>query len=399
VKYVALSETIGQTPAAALDSPSTIPFTTDSDQLKRKAILNLGGQLILLVVLTLFFCELAARFVVFIGKPAESQNPQHDIKYLVAKTVTNSDENVVLLGDSLIKQGLYPELITNKLRVINPHVRVVNLATSGGSQTDAVSYLEFLRTRQHVKPKLVVFDYEVSMTGFKTGERDFDFHQADSYLFKAKLDRPKTLLDKIKLLPSEYSYLYRQRGNIQHFLLDFLMAIPKPKAFQDKAFFNLHDASDIDSSESGMSPHHRVSSNKDAAEQERRIGASYEHSPRSGHFVYNRDAYSVIYKYCRDNNIPLLLVWLPHQSAIYRSFWYQAPYTEAWFEKEFAGYAKEPMLFALSLNHTLEDCKYYSDYHHLNTWGCIKASEKFAEALSQPTLRSLVASPAKENAK
>jgi hypothetical protein len=396
---VALSEIIGQNPAATLESPSTIPLIIDSDSLKRKAILTLVSQLILLVVLTLFFCELATRFVVFVGKPAESQNPQHEIKYLVAKTVSNSNDNVVLLGDSLMKQGLYPELITDKLKEINPQVRVVNLATSGGSQKDAVIYLEFLRTRQHVKPKLVVFDYEVSRTGFKTAESDYDFHQADSYLFQAKLARPKTLLDKIKLLPSEYSYLYRQRGNIQHFLLDFLLAIPKPKTFQDKAFFNLHDASDIDSSESGMSPHHRVSSDKDAAEQERRISSLYKHSPRSGHFVYNRDAYSIVYKYCRDNNIPLLLVWLPHQSAIYRSFWYQAPYTEAWFEKEFAGYAKEPMLFALSLNHMLEDCKYYSDYHHLNTWGCIKASEKFGEAFSQPNLRSLVAKTSKESTK
>ena len=108
-----------------------------------------------LMLLSLVVCEGFSRFFVFLSKPACSPNPQYDAKYLVADTVSGANDNITLFGDSLIKQGLYPELITSKLQSLNERVRVVNLATSGGSQEDAICYLEYLRGKG-IKPKLVI---------------------------------------------------------------------------------------------------------------------------------------------------------------------------------------------------------------------------------------------------
>jgi hypothetical protein len=310
----------------------------------------------------------------------------------VARTLNSNNDNVVLLGDSLMKQGLYPEALTAELKTINPRVRVTNLATSGGTQNIAISYLEYLRTRKHIKPKVVVYDFEVMMTGYGTGERDFDFHTNQSYLFNSILRKPKTLSEIVAASPSRCSYLIRQRGNIKHFVLDFLNLVTRPKAFQDNAFFTLHDVSDFESSGDGMSPHYRVASDVDLAEQEKRMNSNYDHSPRSSHFVYNSNAYSVITTYCQQHQIPLILLWLPHETSVYRAFWYKAPYTESWFKKRFAEYANEPFVFPVDLNILPERNSYFSDYHHLNNLGCVAASEKFAEVLKGPLCKLVVPS-------
>lgn len=352
------------------------------EQRKRKAIGLSLLRAVWIIALTLLSCELIARFIVFVGKPASSENAQHDIKYLVARTLSVDEDNVVLLGDSLMKQGLYPEEITAKLQIINPLIRVTNLAISGGSQNDAVSYLEYLRQNKKIKPKLAVYDFEVMLTGYKTAERDFDFHRDKSYLFNSVLRKPENLLETIAELPSRFSYLIRQRGSLKHFALDFFSLLARPKVFQDKSFFSLKDVSDTDSSVSGMSPHHRVTANIDMGEQQRRINSNFDHSPKSGHFNYNPKPYSIISDYCQAHQIPLILVWLPHQSSVYQAFWYKAPYTEPWFKEQFANYSKQPFIYPVYLN-TLPDVNfYYSDYHHLNTLGCVAASDRFAEALS-----------------
>ncbi|HEY9680490.1 MAG TPA: hypothetical protein V6C86_02765 [Oculatellaceae cyanobacterium] len=336
------------------------------------------------VIITFFFCEFIADFVVFLGKPANSQNPQYDIKAIVANTLWPKDDNVILCGDSLMKQGIFPELLAAKLHRINGHIRVVNLATNAGSQKDAICFLKYI-IKRGIKPRLVVFDYEVANTGFTTDEINQEWGQKKSYLFNGVLSRPTEFGKCCEIYASDLSLLIRHRGNLKHFTMDFLSSLPNPQQFKKRTFYDLDDVNDRGTSWSGMSPDHRLSSTQDKSNEHWRISYTSNYCPRSGHFAYNRNAYSYIIQFCQQNQIPLALVWLPHEKSVYNECWYQEPFDASFFRREFESYAKEPFVFPVFLNTLPEDYSMFSDYRHLSTYGCVKATELLADEMMRRT--------------
>jgi hypothetical protein len=363
--------------------------TTVSDACKRSSLKKFSIITLCLILLNLLACELVARFIVFLGKPASGANAQYDSKYLVADSVRAGDDNIILCGDSLMKQGIFPELLSRKLQNVNKHIRAVNLAISAGTQRDAIAYLDYIRSKG-VNPRLVVFDYEVAMTGYENAAGDGDWGQSKSYLFRGILSRPKDIKTACEVTLQDMSYLVRQRGSFKHFVLDFLAALPNAKLYKKQSYYEPSDISWKETSEAGMSPEHRFTPVNDWVNQKWRISFNYDHSPQGGNFHYNPDMYSMIIKYCQLYKIPLMLVWLPHESSIYGAFWYKAPLDAGYFRQRFEEYAKEPFVFPLYLNTLPDDCVYFADYKHLNTYGCVKATEAMAEALSQPKYEGLL---------
>lgn len=338
----------------------------------------------IVIVINLLACEFLTRFAVFLGKPANSQNPQYDVKTLVANTLWPGQDIVVLCGDSLMKQGIYPELLTAKLHRINEHIRVVNLATSAGSQKDAICFLKYIAKRG-TKPRLVMFDYEVANTGFPTDQINVDWGQGKSYLFNGVLSRPTEFGQCCEVYASDFSFLIRNRGSLKHFTLDFLSSLPNLARFKSKMFYELDDVNDHRTSWSGMSPDNRLMSELERANQSARIRYTAGHSPKYGPFNYNRNAYSYIIHYCQQNQIPLGLVWLPHEKSVYNECWYQKPFDASFFRKEFDSYSREPFVFPVFLNNLSDDEPFFSDYRHLNTYGCIKATEMLANEMLRRT--------------
>ncbi len=341
------------------------------------------------VLIALCAAELIGRFIVFNGKPASSSNPQFDTKYRVANSLRPSDANVVLCGDSLMKEGIYPELITASLKKDYPSVRASNLAVTGGTQLDAIKYLEYLKQRK-VKPRLVVFDFEVSNTCLPTMANNIDWGQTRSYLFKGMLSRPANLRETAQLLPSDISYIVRQRANIKRSLCDFFSALPSPKIFARKSFFDLNNSPQFEVSESGMAPNNKITPSVDWDEEKQKIGFFTPYCPQSAAYKYNPQAYSLIIEYCRLNQLPLLMVWLPHQTKVYDALYYKAPYDESWHKKRFEEYANLPSVFAEYLDAVPDDAIYFHDYRHLNNYGCVKSSELLVRALHKPEYKSLL---------
>jgi hypothetical protein len=341
------------------------------------------------VLIALCAGELIGRFIVFNGKAADSNNPQFDTKYRVANSLLASDANIALCGDSLMKEGIYPELITASLNKNYPSVRASNLAVTGGTQLDAIKYLEYLKQRK-VKPRLVVFDYEVTNTCLPTMANNIDWGQTRSYLFKGMLSRPRNLRETAQLLPSDVSYLVRQRANIKRSLCDFFSALPSQKIFAKKSFFDLNNSPQLEVSESGMAPNNKITATVDWSEEKQKIGFFTPYCPQSAAYKYNPEAYSLIIDYCRINQLPLLMVWLPHQTKVYEALYYKAPYDQSWHKKQFEAYTKLPFVHAEYLNVVPNDAIYFHDYRHLNTYGCVKASELLAQALHKPEYQSLL---------
>jgi hypothetical protein len=364
-------------------------FLKGTDASRRSSFIRLGVVTLSLILLNLLACELVARFIVFLGKPSSSANAQYDSKFLVADNVRKGDDNIILCGDSLMMKGIFPELLTRKLQKINKHIRAVNLAVAAGTQRDAITYLDYIRSKG-INPRLVVFDYEVAMTGFPNADGDRDLGQKKSYLFRGVLTRPKDPWGICDVLLEDCSYLIRHRGSFKHFLFDFLTALPNAKLFQKYSSEQLTDISCKDTTVAGMAPDSRFTPIDDWANQRFYMTNSREHSPQSGHFQYNPDMYSMIIHYCQQNKIPLIMVWLPHESSMYGAFWYKPPYDAAWFRQRFEEYSKEPFVFPVYLNTLPEDCINFADYKHLNTYGCMKATEAFADALSQPRYEGLL---------
>ncbi|HEY9759919.1 MAG TPA: hypothetical protein V6C97_32465 [Oculatellaceae cyanobacterium] len=327
--------------------------------------------------------ELASRYYVFVAKPANSNNPQYDSKFRVANTLSPTEDNIIFCGDSLCKEGVYPELITAKLRKVDKNAHATNLAITGGTQKDAVHYLEYLAHRG-VRPRLVVFDYEVSNTCLPTEANNIEWGQSHSYLFRAQLDRPRSLKGWIQIFPSDVSYLMRQRSNIKRSFNEFLQLLKQPSQFETKSFFDLRDAPEHEVSRSGMAPNNKLDGTLNWEEESHKIGFFKPYCPQSPNFKFNPDAYSIIIKYCQDKKIPLLLVWLPHQSRVYDDYYYKAPYDAKWQQEQFEALGKKANVSTEFLNTLPDDPIYFHDYRHLNTYGCIKTSEILADVLAKP---------------
>jgi hypothetical protein len=340
--------------------------------------------------LTLVLCEAAARFVVYLAKPSLCSNRQWDDKYLVAKTLNVHEDNIVLCGSSLSKQGFYPELITNRLKKINPNVRVTNLAANAGNQLDAVDMLEYLRQWRSIKPKAVVFDMEVANFALPRDATNSQGDRAQSYLFKGCLSRPTNFWQNLQLFAEDTSWLIRYRGGLKHLVMNYLSILGNFKELDRSGFYMLSDVNDFGVSLSGMSPDQRLLMDADWDEQQRRMSTSFKGSPKSGDFHYHSDVYSIIIEYCQKQHVPLILVWLPHQSSVYKALWYKAPYTEDWFRSKFEEFAKQDGVYPVYLNKLPLDYALYTDYRHLSNYGCVKASELFAETLLSPQYRFLI---------
>ncbi|HEY9680488.1 MAG TPA: hypothetical protein V6C86_02755 [Oculatellaceae cyanobacterium] len=338
--------------------------------------------------LCMICCEAICRFLVFLGKPTLSSNPQYHAKYLVSKTVAPWADNIVLCGDSLVKQGLYPELIAAKLQDINPNIRVVNLAVNGGSQSDAIGYLDYLRDVRCTKPRLVVFDYEVAMTA---SEIPFNPRTLASsgFLFDRNMQRHGKSWAELAFLPADWSILVRFRGSLKHMLMDFLGTVSVPSRFEERSTIELCNGVDAPSY-CGMSPVHAVTLNKDVAERDALVRTDWSQGPHNPSFKYHPEVYGPIIDYCQRNQIPLLLVWLPHERYMYNQHWYKTPYNENWFRARFEEYRNKLFVFPIYLNDLASDHSWFSDYRHLNTKGCIAVSEHLADELAKPQYRQLL---------
>ncbi|HEY9755269.1 MAG TPA: hypothetical protein V6C97_08910 [Oculatellaceae cyanobacterium] len=340
------------------------------------------------MILCFAACELIARFFVFCGKPALTSNPQYHAKYLVAKTVTPWKDNIVLCGDSLVKQGLYPELMTAKLQHINPNIRVVNLAVNGGSQSDAIGYLDYLRDIRCTKPRLVVFDFEVGATG-RTASSDSGTLASSGYLFDRLMQRQGRSWKELIHWPADLSMLLRYRGAIKHFFMDFFSVAVNPTLFEERSTIQLCNGGDAPSY-SGMSPVHNATLDAELNERDALVRTDWSNGPAGGHFSYHSEAYSPIIEYCQKNQIPLMLVWLPHEKYMYDRHWYKAPFKQEWFKARFEEYRQKLFVFPIYMNDLVSDHSWFSDYRHLSTKGCIAASDWLAEEMAKPQYRSLI---------
>jgi hypothetical protein len=363
--------------------------SSDRKTCERANVARYFTSSLLFVAVCLLLLELVCRFYVFVAKPANSNNPQYDSKLRVAGTLKPTEDNVIFCGDSLCKEGVYPELITAKLRKFDGKARATNLAITGGTQKDAVHYLDYLASRG-VQPRLVVFDYEVSNTCLPTEANNIEWGQSHSYLFRAQLDRPRNFKEWMQVFPSDYSYLMRQRSNIKRSFDEFFQALKQPGMFESKSFFELRDAPEHDVSRSGMAPNNKLDGTLDREEESHKIGFFKPYCPQSPNFKFNPNAYSIIINYCRERKIPLLLIWLPHQTSMYESYYYKAPYDAKWQRQQFEALSKTAHISTEFLNILPEDPIYFHDYRHLNTYGCIKSSELLADVLTKPKYLRLV---------
>jgi hypothetical protein len=302
------------------------------------------------------------------------------------------DDNVVLCGDSLVKQGLYPELIEAKLQKINEHLKVVNLAVNGSNQQDAIAYLRYLRDIRKIRPRLVIFDFQVMFTGLKEATTETEGGNPRSYLFARKLNSRPSFSENLSIIPSDVSVLIRQRGAIKHFIQSFFSVLMKPHLYDAQNSSPLINFDEPSSSRCGMSPNHNLILAKDVVKriEHDKDDLLWTPSPRKGNFRFNPEFYSPIITYCQQHQIPLMLVWLPHENLMYERYWYDRDHPEAWFRQRFEEHSKKLFVFPIFLNTLPQDSNYFFDYRHLSTYGCVKVSEMLSDVISLPKYRSLI---------
>ncbi len=173
----------------------------------------------------------------FCSHPLVSRHRQYDQKYMVANTMFPHNKYVVLMGNSMINKGVYPELLTELLKKGGiKDVRVVNLALDGGAQSDALKYLGFLAQRG-VQPALVIYNFDVQSTQHQSNM--FASNQDKTFLYNSLLDRPKDLRRSLLSNIDRTITLIRYREQYKTYIDDFFATCANDMAFSRSLFHHL----------------------------------------------------------------------------------------------------------------------------------------------------------------
>ncbi|MBS1954396.1 MAG: hypothetical protein JST89_09420 [Cyanobacteria bacterium SZAS-4] len=289
-----------------------------------------------------------------------------------------------------MKQGIYPELVTNLLHDKHVNVPFVNLAMNGGSQEDAIKYLDYLRSRG-VTPQLVICPFSVELFGFEQPLVNKHWGQTDSYLFQGLLARPHNLLKKLSLLPADISLFVRHRGSLKHKINEFVFWQGSARGMSELTERTLTDGTNLEISRMGMGPtSFMLDESYLELIRERMIEQTDLSSPRKAGYVFHPETYDLILNYCQKWHLNLCFVWLPQIDSFYDKYFYAPPYTHQYFRDLLFSYRRYPNVSTLDLNNGIEDLKYFVDFRHLSNYGNIKTSERLADCfLNDPQFKML----------
>ncbi len=373
-----------------MNSVSNSPGEQERKRYTLRFFLEFG----LALLIAFCFTELTTRFVVSLWLPPTSPAQLYEQKYLVARGLLPLHPYIIGVGDSLMKQGIYPELMTNLLHDKHVDVPFVNMAVNGGSQEDAIKYLDYLRSKG-VVPLLLIFPFSVENFGFEQPQLNMHWGQTDSYLYQGILARPHNLLKKLALLPADYSLFVRHRGSLKHKINEFVFWQGSYRGVCELTERPLRDGTNLEISRMGMGPcHSMLDESLMEIQRERFIKQRDAASPKKAGYIFHAGTNDLLLNYCQKWHLNLCFVWLPHIGSLYDKYFYAPPYTHQYFRDLLLSYRRYPNVSTLDLNTGIEDLKYFDDFRHLSTYGNLKTTERLADCLlNDPQFKMLREKP------
>lgn len=332
-------------------------------------------------VLTAAFLEGLARVTVVVGHPAQFGTQEFDIKHKVATTPpANGDPTIFFMGSSYISRGVYADLIEKRLNDRGQHVNVRNLASVGAFPMDELFLLK-TAIKHGAKPQRVIYEVIPLALGAEfAGQYSETFRE--SYRGSTEI-RPQGLLSGIQKSIEKHVFLVRYRAYFKEILSHWTrIALDAEKETNPDFDPKAH----IQCSPDGWLPDYSKVAPLDTLAQSvvgrsQFILATLKRTDNSGTGSLKYDCVIPVRDFCRENNIPLTLIWLPTHGD-FRTF------CERYLKKSdgeildsFQRVTKEWNCGFIDLHHD-DDISHYADCDHLNVRGAIEVSERIADELS-----------------
>ena len=349
------------------------------------------GNFVLAFLLCLLLVEMLSRFLVNMGEAPSSHSREFDTKYSLALTKPDKSEKkhaqIILLGNSYMMRGIYPELLKARLQAAGKKVSVRNLAASGSTPAMNQFLLESAMHKGN-KPRLVIYAISpVILNRHYLANDTGNPEQAFTHSYMGRCHGAKK-----KKLSCRAGALYMVR--YQDFLRNELRNAPS-RIFENSAAMKIRPERFplTEVSPDGWSPGYPVYAPE---EFNRRFAIAHASKTQRditerllGNFEWDPQPLQELQNYCQKNKLRLVYLWLP-EGPIWRDYYKRYKISET----DFAAHVSQ--MVASDLNGNTEfinlhdlPLNTYSFYNpdHLNTIGGVRSTEALAESLLAPVYR------------
>jgi hypothetical protein len=330
--------------------------------------------------------EAGTRILVSLTQPEQGPSRGFDRKYYLAKTPPDpkNPNYVVLLGDSFTNTGLYPELLSARLKESGLNLNVRNLASS--RSTPAMN-LFFLKTAQQsrIQPKLVIYNINLEIFNrFYINHPDATPENSlkKTYIGQCVYNSPQGFEESADCFLQKYSYFFRYRNYLkqQFNRLDRNIFLTE-KMLQRSAL--TEGCTVMETSTEGWSPGYLVYTKSDYAKAFQVSAQNVAQFQQvTGHrFQWDDQAFRQIQAYCIKQHIPFILVWFPYNPVENMYYGTSREKTLKQYEKNFAQLSQAPNTWFIDLHDTDSNPTHYLNTTHLNIVGAIQLTNNLADRI------------------
>lgn len=271
---------------------------------------------IVALFLTCAIAECLARFLACMTVPADGKDRAFDAKMLLATQLAdNKEPAVIFIGNSISNQGIYADLVEERLRQKGLALKVVNLATTGSCIQEKLELLNAACTPKS-GPRLVVFqispaelEQELAQNSAPTSEFFNSYVGRNSKFRPASM--PLSFWDKCFNSLDQYSYLSRYRKHWCQYLHSAINYITNPEASRSRGPIPyVHSQVSL----AGWSPWYGFVSDQDL---DRYTQTSWrDFTEKTGKlptrkWLWDFSNIEIMRDFCNAHKLPLTALWMP----------------------------------------------------------------------------------------
>jgi hypothetical protein len=357
--------------------------------LQRNILISLA-----VVAFTLLCVEGLSRWIVSTSYPEQSSSKVFDRKYYLAKApVEQKKSSILLLGDSYMNMGLYPELLQKRLlEKAGIETDIRNLASPNNTPEMSLFLLK-TAIASGIKPKIVIYNVSPTLfnkTRITNPEETPEKALSNSYIGKCLYQSPSHFSGQVECTLDRYSYFFRYRSYFKEQLSQWERPLfGVEKKLRRGPLESPHVESEI--SPGGWGPGYSIYTE---SQFQNNYKLTEEHvqqyTKTTGKtFVWTDKPFQKLQHYCQEQHIPLLLAWFPSH-PLQKTYSQQLNRLEQHeqFETKMEALGHLPGIWFLNFHDSDADTDHYYNVSHLNILGAIELTNKVADVLLTPAFQS-----------
>jgi hypothetical protein len=351
--------------------------------ISRKTLLQRFFIGIFVCLITCLAIEGFCRFIVVQAKPPLSYSTTFDRKFLLSqKKLPEKQPGILILGDSLIAYSLSPEFLGVKLQnAYEAPVQAQNLAVPSNTYEQDLLLLKASIKARKAKPSLVIINTHLRLfnENYYSSHKKTREQFQNSYLARCLSGSTTNWQSSLRCGMEKAFFVLRYRNFLKTELTSLSDTLFSPNK-RLKSEPNL--AVEVEFSPSGWMPAYSIFTDKqfeaEFLQPKHLKSVSADLSP----FQWNDAHFKQFLSYCRKENIPVAIVWLP-EHPINQKYYNRFHLPIASLTERLEQVMRSQNVRFYNLRNTISGTENYSDPEHLNAIGAKLVTEKIATILQQ----------------